>query len=60
MELLSQIPLIKIEKIFENKDETGGLSGSPLKEISNKLIKKFYTEIKDDFPIMVSGVLVLE
>jgi dihydroorotate dehydrogenase len=41
----------------KNKDETGGLSGSPLKEISNKLIKKFYTEIKDDFPIIgVGGV----
>ena len=39
----------------KNKDETGGLSGSPLKEISNKLIKKFYTEIKDDFPIIGVG-----
>ena len=39
----------------KNKDETGGLSGSPLKEISNKLIKKFYTEIKADFPIIGVG-----
>ena len=44
-----------LSSIGKNKDETGGLSGSPLKEISNKLIKKFYTEIKDDFPIIGVG-----
>ena len=28
------------------KNETGGLSGKPIKDISTKLIKKFYRETK--------------
>ncbi len=39
------------------KNETGGLSGEPLEKISNKLIKKFYREIKGKITIIgVGGV----
>ena len=39
------------------KDEKGGLSGQPLKDISTKLIKKFYKETKGDIKIIgVGGV----
>ena len=37
-----------------NKSETGGLSGEPLSNISNNLIKKFYRETKGD--IIIIGV----
>ena len=41
----------------KNKNEYGGLSGEPLKKISNELIKKFYKEIKLEVPIIgVGGV----
>ena len=37
--------------------EKGGLSGQPIKEISTKLIKHFYKEIKKKIPIIgVGGV----
>ena len=40
-----------------NKTEVGGLSGQPLKNISTKLIKKFYKEIKGHIQIIgVGGV----
>ncbi len=39
------------------KSETGGLSGQPLKNISTKLIKKFYKEVKGQIQIIgVGGV----
>ncbi|MDB9752453.1 quinone-dependent dihydroorotate dehydrogenase [Pelagibacteraceae bacterium] len=39
------------------KKETGGLSGKPLKDISTKLIKKFYKETKGEVKIIgVGGV----
>ena len=39
------------------KDETGGLSGQPLKDISTNLIKKFYKETKGKIKIIgVGGV----
>ena len=39
------------------KSEVGGLSGEPLNEISNQLIKKFYKEIKSEITIIgVGGV----
>ena len=41
----------------KHKNETGGLSGEPLNEISNKLIKKFYKEAKNNITIIgVGGV----
>ena len=40
-----------------NRTEVGGLSGQPLKNISTKLIKKFYKEIKGHIQIIgVGGV----
>ena len=40
-----------------NKHEVGGLSGQPLKDISTKLIKKFYKETKGRIKIIgVGGV----
>ncbi len=40
-----------------HKNEVGGLSGEPLKNLSNKLIKKFYKEIKGEITIIgVGGV----
>jgi len=39
------------------KNEKGGLSGKPLRAISNKLIKTFYREVKGKIPIIgVGGV----
>tara|TARA_B100001057_G_scaffold495621_1_gene595103 strand:+ start:733 stop:1779 length:1047 start_codon:yes stop_codon:yes gene_type:complete len=39
------------------KNETGGLSGEPLGEISNNLIKKFYKEVRGEIIIIgVGGV----
>jgi len=39
------------------KDEQGGLSGKPLHNISNDMIKKFYKELKGKIPIIgVGGV----
>ena len=39
------------------KNESGGLSGKPLEEISNGLIKKFYKTLKGKTPIIgVGGV----
>ena len=41
----------------EFKKENGGLSGEPLREISNKIIKKFYHHLKGKIPIIgVGGV----
>ena len=40
-----------------NKNQEGGLSGEPLSEITNKLIKKFYNGIKKNIQIIgVGGV----
>ena len=40
-----------------NKNEVGGLSGEPLRDISTELIKKFYKEIKNKIYIIgVGGV----
>ena len=39
------------------KDEEGGLSGKPLYQLSNNMIKKFYKELKNKIPIIgVGGV----
>ena len=40
---------------LSNKNETGGLSGLPLKELSLKFIKKFYKENKGKTPIIGVG-----
>ena len=37
------------------KNETGGLSGKPMEEISNKLIKNFYKNLKGKVPIIGVG-----
>ena len=43
--------------ISEKKEESGGLSGEPLKRISTKMIKKFYKELNSKIPIIgVGGV----
>ena len=43
--------------IDEKKEEKGGLSGKPIKELSTEMIKIFYKEIKDKIPIIgVGGV----
>ena len=39
-----------------NKNETGGLSGQPLKNISTNLIKKFFKETKEDYDNRSRGV----
>ena len=40
-----------------NKEEKGGLSGKPIFDLSNKLIKNFYKELKGKVPIIgVGGV----
>ena len=43
--------------IDEKKEEKGGLSGKPIKELSTEMIKIFYKEIKGRIPIIgVGGV----
>ncbi len=37
------------------KNESGGLSGQPIKDLSNRMIKKFYKEIKNKIPIIGVG-----
>jgi dihydroorotate dehydrogenase len=39
----------------ENKNEKGGLSGEPLQEVSNNMIKKFYRKLKGKIPIIGVG-----
>ena len=41
--------------ISEQKGEQGGLSGEPLQELSNNMIKKFYRELKGKIPIIGVG-----
>ena len=41
----------------KKKDESGGLSGKPLRDLSTELIKKFYTYLNGKIPIIgVGGV----
>ena len=41
----------------EKKDETGGLSGKPIKDLSTDCIKKFYKQLNGKIPIIgVGGV----
>ena len=41
----------------KKKNESGGLSGKPLRNLSTELIKKFYTQLKGKIPIIgVGGV----
>jgi len=43
--------------LSENKSEAGGLSGTPLQEISTAMIKKFYKQLNGKIPIIgVGGV----
>jgi len=43
--------------VSEIKKEEGGLSGEPLRKISNNIIKKFYTQLNGKIPIIgVGGV----
>ena len=43
--------------LSNNKTEVGGLSGKPLRNMSTKLIKRFYKDLKDKVPIIgVGGV----
>ena len=41
------------------KNEKGGLSGKPLKNLSTNLIRKFYKETKGKIQILVSEALTL-
>ena len=41
--------------IDKNKNETGGLSGKPLRDLSNNLIKKFYKKLNGKLPIIGVG-----
>ncbi len=41
--------------LSSKKNEIGGLSGAPLKNISNEIIKKFYKELKGKIPIIGVG-----
>ena len=38
-----------------NKKEVGGLSGKPLFDVSNEIIKKFYSILKNQVPIIGAG-----
>ena len=43
--------------LSDKREERGGLSGKPLKDLSTKLIKRFYKDLKDRVPIIgVGGV----
>ena len=46
------------DKLLDNqKNEEGGLSGQPIKDLSTKIIKKFYKKLKRRIPIIgVGGV----
>ena len=39
----------------KKKDEVGGLSGRPLKDLSTQFIKKFYKNLKGEIPIIGVG-----
>tara|TARA_Y100001970_G_scaffold35584_1_gene43986 strand:+ start:1625 stop:2677 length:1053 start_codon:yes stop_codon:yes gene_type:complete len=39
----------------KNKNESGGLSGRPIRDLSNRLISKFYLQLKDKIPIIGVG-----
>ena len=41
--------------VNKQKNETGGLSGSPIKDTSNLIIKKFFKTIKGKVPIIGAG-----
>tara|TARA_B100001029_G_scaffold172461_1_gene170243 strand:- start:767 stop:1816 length:1050 start_codon:yes stop_codon:yes gene_type:complete len=41
--------------IDKNKNETGGLSGKPLRDLSNNLIKKFFKKLNGKLPIIGVG-----
>ena len=41
--------------LSENKIENGGLSGKPLRNMSTKLIKRFYKDLKGKIPIIGVG-----
>ena len=43
------------EKLLDTKNEEGGLSGKPIKEISTKLIKKFYSGLNKKITIIGVG-----
>ncbi len=44
------------ENLLDNKkNEEGGLSGEPIKNLSTELIKKFYRELKGKIPIIGAG-----
>ena len=46
---------LREDLINKQKDETGGLSGAPIKETSNLIIKKFFKIIKRKVPIIGVG-----
>tara|TARA_Y100000590_G_scaffold456577_1_gene607428 strand:+ start:574 stop:1620 length:1047 start_codon:yes stop_codon:yes gene_type:complete len=41
--------------LSDKREERGGLSGKPLKDLSTKLIKRFYKDLKDRVPIIGVG-----
>ena len=41
--------------LSEKKLEAGGLSGKPISDLSTKLIKRFYRDLKDRVPIIGVG-----
>ncbi|WP_027708490.1 quinone-dependent dihydroorotate dehydrogenase [Zooshikella ganghwensis] len=46
---------------YKHGQETGGLSGTPLKEVSNKVISALRSELGPDFPIIgVGGIMCAE
>ena len=45
----------RVKLVDRNKNEEGGLSGLPIKNLSTKLIKLFYKEIKNKIPIIGVG-----
>ena len=45
----------RVKLTDRNKNEEGGLSGLPIQNLSTKLIKLFYKEIKNKIPIIGVG-----
>ena len=41
--------------VSDKKNEVGGLSGTPINETSNLIIKKFFKIIKNKIPIICGG-----
>jgi len=53
--LTSNRNLLKVTKPKDVEQFSGGISGKPLKELSNKMIKKVYKKTKGEYPIIGLG-----